>query len=89
VTQFGGPTYTYGEDGMPLHLPMAFNIDGQGPLNDSDPDIAYWGCWCGKNPCSDLVREQMIEISRLTKIIYDNDDYKSVVEDQDGQAAEA
>lgn len=39
------------EAGMPKHLPMPVNADGQGPLNDSDPDIGAVVCWCGDPRC--------------------------------------
>ena len=32
------------ERGLPIHLPMKLNMDGQGPLNDNER--GRWGCWC-------------------------------------------
>lgn len=32
------------ETGMPVHLPMRLNADGQGPIDDDEPGM--WGCWC-------------------------------------------
>ena len=31
---------------LPKHCPMSVNSDGNGPLDDSDPNVARLDCWC-------------------------------------------
>lgn len=34
------------------HCPVPVNADGEGPLSDSDPDVARWDCLCSDPRCS-------------------------------------
>lgn len=34
------------EDGLPVHLPMSVDADGQGPANDHEAH--HLACWCGQ-----------------------------------------
>lgn len=38
-----------GEDGLPVHLPMPCNAEGQGPVADHEAET--WHCWCGDRDC--------------------------------------
>jgi hypothetical protein len=37
------------EGGLPKHLPMGVNAEGQGP--ESDHDAHHWECWCPDKGC--------------------------------------
>ena len=39
------------ETGLPVHLGMPVNRDGQGPLDKGDPAFVGWQCWCGDPWC--------------------------------------
>ena len=46
--------YINGEEwcaGLPVHLDMPVNKDGQGPLDDDDPEVDRITCWCGDDTC--------------------------------------
>jgi hypothetical protein len=74
----------WGEDGMPRHLPMGFNAEGQGP--EDDDKAAFWGCWCMQDNCrwneafrrqqeiseQDGFRSARLKISNLIKDAYRN-----------------
>ena len=36
---------------IPEHLPMGVNKDGQGPVDEGDPEYDRTVCWCGKTGC--------------------------------------
>ena len=40
---------------LPVHLSMPVNKDGQGPLNNDDPNIDRIVCWCGDDACQKYV----------------------------------
>lgn len=40
----------YDEGGLPVHLPMPVNAEGQGPLDDSETP-ARIVCWCADSGC--------------------------------------
>lgn len=37
------------ESGLPTHLPMGVNAEGQGPTDDADAH--HLECWCGQPDC--------------------------------------
>lgn len=42
--------HAYDEGGLPVHLPMPVNADGQGPLDSTEhPD--HFVCWCADPDC--------------------------------------
>lgn len=38
-----------GEDGLPIHLPLPCNEQGQGPVEDNR--ALTWHCWCTDEDC--------------------------------------
>ena len=48
VYYFDGEEYCAG---LPVHLSMPVNKDGQGPLDDNDPTFDRFVCWCGDDRC--------------------------------------
>jgi hypothetical protein len=36
----------------PAHMLIPVNVDGDGPLDIHDPDIAGYVCWCGDPDCA-------------------------------------
>jgi hypothetical protein len=37
--------------GLPVHLAMDVNADGDGPLDKGDPTFDREACWCGDDGC--------------------------------------
>lgn len=31
---------------LPEHLLMGLNVNGDGPVDEDDPEFLEWGCWC-------------------------------------------
>jgi hypothetical protein len=38
-------------DGLPTHIAMDVNADGDGPLDRDDPSFNRTVCWCGDDGC--------------------------------------
>ena len=47
----------YDDGGMPVHIWMSVNKNGDGPLNDDDPEVDRIVCWCGDDTCTKYMRE--------------------------------
>lgn len=41
----------YDEGGLPIHLRMRVNKNGEGPIDDSDLTYDHDECWCGIKDC--------------------------------------
>ena len=36
---------------LPDHMKIGVTKDGNGPVDDQDPDFDHYACWCGKPGC--------------------------------------
>lgn len=37
---------------LPEHLKIGVNIDGDGPVEESEPGFHHYVCWCGRPGCT-------------------------------------
>jgi hypothetical protein len=40
----------YAEDGLPVHLIIPVDENGDGPVPEDETD--HWACWCGDEHCT-------------------------------------
>lgn len=38
---------------LPEHVRIGLTVDGEGPVQDNEPEFDHWACWCGRDGCEE------------------------------------
>jgi len=50
----------YDEAGLPKHLPIGVDKNGQGPVSERDPEFVRLECWCGEKNCKKYAEQEYV-----------------------------